>query len=89
MSLEKAIIYKKEKRKQYRGSAAFDCTCRNHGSCSFCTSNRTIFDTKARMRTHGQEDEWFGYWWYPDPGDADSDHAEKFDKERGLDSYEL
>lgn len=61
MSLEKAILHKKEKRKAYRGSAAFDCTCRNHGSCSFCIGNRTIFDTKARMRTQGQEDEWFEY----------------------------
>ena len=32
MSLDKAIIHGKEKRKQYRGSKAIDCTCRNHGS---------------------------------------------------------
>ena len=70
MSLEKAIKHNKEKRKPYRGSKAFDCTCRNHGSCAYCESNRTIFDTKARMKVEGQEDEWFGYWGMPDPSDA-------------------
>lgn len=40
MSLNKAIERKKEKRKIYRGSKAFDRTCRNHGSCDFCKSNR-------------------------------------------------
>jgi hypothetical protein len=40
MSLEKAIKHGKEKRKQYRGSKAFDHSCRNHGSCSWCEGNR-------------------------------------------------
>lgn len=71
MSLEKAILSGKEKRKAYRGSKAFDHTCRNHGSCSYCESNRTLFDKKARLHVEGQEDEWFGYWNQPDPGDAD------------------
>jgi hypothetical protein len=70
MSLEKAIIHKKEHRKQYRGSKAFDCSCRNHGSCGYCESNRTIFDKKTRLRVSDQVDEWFGYWNYPDPSDA-------------------
>lgn len=40
MSLDKAIKYKKEKRQPYRKSKSFDRTCRNHGSCGWCKSNR-------------------------------------------------
>jgi hypothetical protein len=73
MSLEKAIAHGKEHRKLYRGSKAFDHTCRNHGSCSYCESNRTVFDKKARLRVEDQENEWFGYWNLPDPHDATND----------------
>ena len=40
MSLEKAIKYGKEKRKEYRKSKAVDSSCRNGGSCPYCQSNR-------------------------------------------------
>lgn len=40
MSLDKAIKHGKEKRKPYRGVKAVDSTCRNHGSCKWCESNR-------------------------------------------------
>ena len=40
MSLDKAIQYGKEHRKPYRGSKAVDPSCRNHGSCPWCKSNR-------------------------------------------------
>jgi hypothetical protein len=40
MSLDKAIFYGKEKRKPYRGSKRFDRSCRNHGGCEYCLSNR-------------------------------------------------
>lgn len=40
MSLEKAIRHGKEHRKPYYDSRAFDRTCRNHGSCSWCIKNR-------------------------------------------------
>lgn len=40
MSLDKAILHKKEHRKPYRGSKAFDSSCRNHGSCPWCRDNR-------------------------------------------------
>lgn len=40
MSLDKAIEHGKEKRKPYKGAKAIDCTCRNHGSCEWCKSNR-------------------------------------------------
>lgn len=41
MTLDKAIKSGKEKRKKYRGSKAFDRSCRNHGDCPACFSNRT------------------------------------------------
>lgn len=40
MSLNKAIEHGKEKRKPYYGAQAIDCTCRPHGSCKWCRSNR-------------------------------------------------
>lgn len=46
MALNKAIKSGKEHRKQYKDSKAFDCTCRNHGTCIWCTENRTIKNIK-------------------------------------------
>ena len=40
MSLDKAIKYGKEKRKEYYDSRAIACSCRNHGSCDWCRVNR-------------------------------------------------
>jgi hypothetical protein len=40
MSLNKAIEYGKEKRKPYYRSKRFDRSCRNHGGCPYCESNR-------------------------------------------------
>lgn len=40
MSNDKAIESGKEKRATYRGSKAIDSSCRNHGSCPWCESNR-------------------------------------------------
>ena len=40
MSLDKAIKHGKEKRKPYTGAKSIDHTCRNHGSCEWCTTNR-------------------------------------------------
>lgn len=36
MSLDKAIVFGKEKRKPFRGAKAVDHTCRNHGLCPYC-----------------------------------------------------
>ena len=47
MSLNKAIIYGKEKRKPYTGAKAVDCSCRNHGSCEWCKENRLYQQMKA------------------------------------------
>ena len=48
--LDKAIYHGKEKRKKYRGSKAVDHTCRNHGRCEWCRSNRLYKFKKAKMR---------------------------------------
>lgn len=40
MSLDKAIEHKKEYRKPFTNSKAFDYSCRNHGSCPYCQNNR-------------------------------------------------
>lgn len=40
MSLDKAIKYGKEKRKEYTDSRAICGSCRNHGSCTWCNRNR-------------------------------------------------
>ena len=40
MSLDKAIEHNKENRKPYRGAKSVDPSCRNHGSCPWCRSNR-------------------------------------------------
>ena len=89
MSLEKAIAHGKEHRKPYRGSKAFDCSCRNHGSCGYCENNRTLFDKKARMRTADQVDEWFGYWNLPDPHDASSAAYEEYLEKIGIDPWDF
>ena len=48
MSMDKAILSGKEKRKSYRGSKRVDHTCRNHGSCPWCERNRTFAFEKAK-----------------------------------------
>ena len=47
MSLDKAIHYGKEHRKEYHGPQAFDMTCRNHGSCPWCKGQRTYHKVKT------------------------------------------
>lgn len=47
MSLDKAILHKKEKREPYRKTKATDATCRNHGTCKRCEDNRTYQARKA------------------------------------------
>lgn len=38
--LNKGIAHGKEHREPYRGAKAHVRGCRNHGSCSYCRSNR-------------------------------------------------
>jgi len=42
MSLDKAIKYGKEHRKEYFDSRGVDPFCRNHGKCIWCRDNRTF-----------------------------------------------
>lgn len=52
MSFDKAIEYGKTHRKQYRDRARrIDRTCRCHGSCEFCQSNRMYRTNKEKDRT--------------------------------------
>ena len=61
MSLDKAIEHGKEKRKPYKGIKAIDCTCRNHGSCEWCKSNRLYqqlkMDEASRQALEEEYDE--------------------------------
>ena len=41
MSFDKFYPKRKDQREPYRGSKQFDRSCRNHGSCGYCESNRT------------------------------------------------
>ena len=59
MALNKAIEHGKEKRQPYRGTKAYVCSCRNHGTCEWCKRNRmykTIRDL-ARTRQEIKENE--------------------------------
>lgn len=51
MSMSKAIKSGKEHRKEYRGSKAFDKTCRNHGSCDWCRMNRQYKNLKKMQES--------------------------------------
>lgn len=54
MSLDKAIEHNKEHRKPYRGSKAFDRTCRNHGGCNCCKDNR-LYRANKLLEKSNQE----------------------------------
>lgn len=58
MSLDKAIASGKEHRKNYRGSKALDRSCRNHGSCPYCISNRKH---RVRKQMQSAQDELADY----------------------------
>lgn len=58
MSLDKAVDHGKEHRKPYRGAKAVDCTCRNHGSCSWCKENRTYKNTKRLAKVKGKMEDY-------------------------------
>ena len=58
MSLDKSIKHGREKRRDYRGSKATDCTCRNHGSCSWCSNNRLYRDKKRKAAAEYKEELW-------------------------------
>jgi hypothetical protein len=49
MSFDNNYPNRKDKRKPYRKSKRFDRTCRNHGSCDYCKSNRTVQSKKVEL----------------------------------------
>lgn len=51
MALDKAIEHGHDHRKPYRGSKAFDKTCRNHGSCGWCKDDREHKNKKRQAAT--------------------------------------
>jgi len=57
MSLDKAIEHKKEHRKPYYGAQAIDPTCRPHGGCGWCESNRMHKHRKQEEKAQDKEKE--------------------------------
>ena len=55
MSLDKGIKSGKEKRKPYRKAKSFDSSCRNHGGCPWCESNRTFQEQKEQQSAKERE----------------------------------
>ncbi len=62
----------KERRRQYRGSRRFDRSCRNHGSCPYCTGNRTYQTNKEKTRINSLEMEDFSSE-QPDQSESESE----------------
>ena len=60
MALDKAIQHGKEHRKPYKGSKAFDKTCRNHGGCDWCRENRQ-HKFRDKHFADKKKDEWRYY----------------------------
>ena len=58
MSLEKGILHGKEHRKPYYDSRRFDWSCKAHGNCGWCYSNRKgKGELKTREWTKAQLEE--------------------------------
>lgn len=53
MSFDKRYQNRKDKRKPYRRSKAFDRSCRPHGSCGHCQENRA-YSTELRKAQAGE-----------------------------------
>lgn len=76
MTLDKAIEYKKEHRKQYYGSKAVDPTCRNHGSDDWSVGNR-LYKNKKRQASIDEQIEEIEEWF-------DNDYSEYTAKQKRL-----
>lgn len=59
VSLSKAILHNKERRREYRGARAIASSCRHQGSCSYCERNRRIAERRlnasARLRSQPED----------------------------------
>lgn len=49
MGFGKDYPNRKDKRKPYYGSKRFDITCRCHGGCAYCESNRKYSEPKRKQ----------------------------------------
>jgi hypothetical protein len=58
MSLDKAIKYKKEYRRPYRGAAIWDSHCRNNNACSYCKNNRLHSFKKREISSIKEIKDW-------------------------------
>jgi hypothetical protein len=60
LSLDKAILHGKEKRREYQGrtSKRFDRSCRNHGNCGYCENNRLFSLLRLRFKSEQEIKEW-------------------------------
>lgn len=56
MAFDKNYPNRKDQRKPYRKSKAFDRSCRNHGSCGYCEDNR-LHGNKRREQGATMEDQ--------------------------------
>ena len=45
------------RRHKLTGAKAFSCSCRNHGSCPYCRSNRTYNELRDKEKTEYEESE--------------------------------
>ena len=45
---------KKRARQPYRGSRAFDATCRNHGGCDYCRDGRLHAQKRMKERAEAE-----------------------------------
>jgi hypothetical protein len=54
---EKYFGREKERRKRYRGSKRFDCSCRNNGSCGYCKGNRKYGTNKRKEESNDKINE--------------------------------
>ena len=66
----------KDWREQYSGATAIDHTCRNHGSCSYCMSTRTWFDTKRRQAANQDMNDYYDHDYY---NECNDDYYENYD----------
>jgi len=58
MGFDKEYPNRKDWRKPYRGSKAFDHSCRNKGGCGYCQNNRLYFDKRNRSAADEELSKW-------------------------------
>jgi hypothetical protein len=56
MSFDKNYPKRKDRRKSYHGSKAFDASCRPGGSCPYCRENRTHGTRRRALEAEGRSE---------------------------------